>query len=88
MAEITTPLALTTLARVKDLLFDPSLFITVNATTTNASNSLSSTVVQTSKVIRIGQSISGPGIPAGAYIIAISVGTLPYRQTPPLEEPV
>jgi hypothetical protein len=74
--EQVTPLALTTLARVKDLLFDPSLYITVNATTANGSNSLSNTVVQTGKVIRIGQSIAGPGIPAGAYITAVSVGTL------------
>jgi hypothetical protein len=76
MAEVTSPLALTTLSRVKDLLFDPSLYITVNATTTSGSNSLSSTVVQTGKTIRIGQSISGPGIPVGAYVTAVAVGTL------------
>lgn len=71
-----TPYALTTLQRVKDLLFDPSLYINVNATVTNGSNSLTSTVVQTGKTIRLGQSIAGPGIPAGAYVTAVAVGTL------------
>lgn len=76
MAEVLSPYALTTLARVKDLLFDPSLYINVNATVTNGSNVLSSTVLQTGKTLRLGQSISGVGIPTGAYITAVSTGSI------------
>jgi hypothetical protein len=75
-----SPNALTTLQRVKDILFDPSLFITVSATTTSASNVLSSAIVQTGKVLRIGQGISGAGIPSGTYLTAVSPGTLTISQ--------
>lgn len=75
-----TPLALTTLARVKDLLFDPSLTIQVSATVTNASPSLSSVVLQTGKVVRIGQTISGPGIPSGTTVTAVSNGAMTLSQ--------
>jgi hypothetical protein len=71
-----TPYALTTLQRVKDLLFDPSLFINVSGTTTNGSNSITSAVVQTGKTIRVGQGIAGAGIPTGAYVTAVVTGTL------------
>lgn len=74
--ETVSPYALTTLQRCKDLLFDPSLFINVSATVTNGSNALSNTVLQNGKTLRVGQSISGVGIPAGAYITAISTGAL------------
>lgn len=76
MAEVVSPIALTTLQRVKDLLFDPSLVITLTGTTSVSSTSISSTVIQVGKTVRIGQTITGPGIPAGAYITASAVGTL------------
>lgn len=70
MAEVISPYALTTLQRVKDLLFDPSLYIQVSGNTTNNSPTVASTVVQTGKVIRVGQSVSGPGIPASTTVAA------------------
>ena len=74
--EQTTPYALTTLQRVKDLLFDPSLTIQVTCTTTEDSTALSSVVVQTGKTVRIGQTIYGPGIPANTTVTAISSGAM------------
>lgn len=70
MAEQVSPTALTTLARVKDLLFDPSLTIQLTGTTANGSPVVSSTVVPTGKVIRIGQTITGPGIPVNTTVTA------------------
>jgi hypothetical protein len=66
--EQVSPYGLTTLARVKDLLFDPSLTVQLTGTTTNDSAVVSSTVVPAGKVIRIGQTITGPGIPTGTTI--------------------
>jgi len=65
-----SPFALTTLQRVKDILFDPSLTIQVTGNTTSASTSVASTVVQTGKAIRVGQTITGPGIPSGTTVAA------------------
>jgi hypothetical protein len=68
--EQVSPTALTTLARVKDLLFDPSLTVQLTGITTNGSATVASTVVPAGKVIRIGQTITGPGIPANTTVTA------------------
>jgi len=70
MAEVTSPNALTTLARVKDILFDPSLTVQLTGATTNDSPTVSSTVIPAGKVIRIGQTITGTGIPASTTVLA------------------
>jgi len=80
MAEQISPLALTTLARVKDILFDPSQVIQVTGNTTNTSTTVASTVLQTGKVVRIGQTITGPGIPAGTTVAATTTNTLTLSQ--------
>jgi hypothetical protein len=80
MSEVVSPIALSTLQRVKDLLFDPSLTIQVTGNTTINSTSVASTVLQTGKVVRIGQTITGPGIPAGTTIAATSTNTLTLSQ--------
>jgi hypothetical protein len=74
MAEQLSPFALTTLARVKDLLFDPNKLISVTATTTQGSPNLSSVTIETAKTILIGQMITGGGIPTIATN-GIPVGT-------------
>jgi hypothetical protein len=86
--EQVSPYALTTLQRVKDLLFDPNQLITITATTTSSSNALSGVTVQTGKTLRVGQTITGGGIPtiagngipAGTTITAIGSGTLTLSQ--------
>jgi hypothetical protein len=80
MAEQISPYALTTLARVKDLLFDPSLTINVSATVTKDSAALSNVIIPTGKTVRIGQTISGPTIPSGTTITALSAGAMTLSQ--------
>lgn len=75
-----SPYALTTLQRVKDILFDPGLFITLSGTTTSLSVTVSSTAVQSGKTIRIGQTITGPGIPIGTTVMATTASTLTLSQ--------
>jgi hypothetical protein len=74
--EQVSPIALTTLQRVKDILFDPALTIQVTGTTTSASNAVTSAVIQAGKVVRVGQTITGPGIPAGTIVSATTSNTL------------
>lgn len=69
-----SPFALTTLQRVKDLLFDPGLTYSITGTLTNNSTNVSSITVQTAKTVRIGQIITGTGIPAGTTIAAYNSG--------------
>jgi hypothetical protein len=75
-----SPYALTTLQRVKDLLFDPQLTISVTGNTTSGSATVSSTVMQNSKVIRVGQTITGPGIPNGTTVLSTTTNTLTLSQ--------
>ena len=67
-----SPFALTTLQRVKDLLFDPFLTFTYSgASLTENSTSVTGVTVQTGKTPRVGQVIMGTGIPNGTKIAAI-----------------
>lgn len=86
--EQVSPFALTTLQRVKDLLFDPNKYIAITATTTQNSPTLSSVSIPTGKTVLVGQSITGSGIstiaangiPIGTVITAIGSGTLTLSQ--------
>jgi hypothetical protein len=79
--DVLSPFALTTLARVKDLLFDPNKTILVTGCTiTQNSNSISGATVPTGKNVVVGQQISGWGIPAGTTILAISGSTFIISQ--------
>lgn len=74
--EQVSPYALTTLQRVKDLLFDPSLTITVTGcATTSSSPTVTGVTVPGNKAIAAGQLISGLGIPAGASIKSVDSAT-------------
>jgi hypothetical protein len=76
-----SPFALTTLQRVKDLLFDPNKTILVTGCTITAnSNSISGATVPSGKTIIVGQQISGWGIPSGTTILAISGSTIIISQ--------
>jgi hypothetical protein len=78
--EVLLPYALTTLSRVKDRLFDPSQTINVNGTTTSGSPTVTSTVPQVGKVVRNGQPITGPGIPANTTVLSTTTTTLTLSQ--------
>jgi len=71
MAEQLSPYALTTLQRVKDLLFDPSLFVSLTTCVLNGTTDVTGVTVPTGKTIRVGQPITGTYIPAGTTIAAI-----------------
>jgi hypothetical protein len=76
-----SPFALTTLQRVKDLLFDPNKTILVTGCTiTQNSNSITGATVPAGSRIIVGQQISGWGIPSGTTILAISGATLVISQ--------
>jgi len=80
-ADLLSPFALTTLQRVKDLLFDPNKTILVTGCSiTTGSNSISGATVPTGKSVVVGQQISGWGIPAGTTILAISGSTFIISQ--------
>jgi hypothetical protein len=86
--EQVSPFALTTLQRVKDLLFDPNKLITITATTTNNSPALSSVTIPSGKTVLVGQIITGGGvptvatngIPVGTVITALGSGALTMSQ--------
>jgi hypothetical protein len=79
--DLLSPFALTTLQRVKDLLFDPNKTILVTGCAiTENSNSISGATVPTGKTVVVGQQISGWGIPAGTTILAISGSTFIISQ--------
>jgi hypothetical protein len=79
--DVLSPFALTTLARVKDLLFDPNQTILVTGCTiTQNSNSISEATIPTGKNVVVGQQISGWGIPTGTTILAISGSTFIISQ--------
>jgi hypothetical protein len=88
MAETLSPFALTTLARVKDLLFDPNKLISVTATTTLNSPNLSAVTVEAGKAVLIGQiitgggipTIAGNGVPVGTIVTGLGSGTLTMSQ--------
>jgi hypothetical protein len=67
-----SPFALTTLQRVKDLLFDPNLTISLTgAALASSSTNVTGLTVPAGKTIRVGQIIMGTGIPNGTTIAAI-----------------
>jgi hypothetical protein len=79
--DVLNPCALTTLQRVKDLLFDPnSTILLTGATLTNGGETVSAYTVATGRTIRAGQQISGLGIPAGATIASVNGATLTLSQ--------
>jgi hypothetical protein len=70
--DVLSPFALTTLQRVKDLLFDPNLtFSLTGASLTENSTDVTGVSVQTGKTLRVGQIINGTGIPNGTIVAAI-----------------
>jgi hypothetical protein len=86
--EQVSPFALTTLARVKDLLFDPNKLIAITATTTINTPALSSVTIPSGKTVLIGQIITGGGIPTiatngipvGTVVTGLGSGTLTMSQ--------
>jgi|GEM_PF-1863346 len=67
-----SPFALTTLSRVKDLLFDPSKTISLTgASLTENSTDVTGLSVPVNKAIFVGQLITGTGIPNGTTIAAV-----------------
>jgi hypothetical protein len=74
--DILSPFALTTLQRVKDILFDPNKTVSLTgASLTSGSANVTGITVQTGKSIQVGQTITGTGIPTGATIAAIISAT-------------
>jgi hypothetical protein len=75
-ADQVSPYALTTLQRVKDLLFDPNLTVSLTgASLTNNSTDVTGITVPTGKTIRVGQVITGTYIPVGTTITAVVSAT-------------
>jgi len=80
--DILSPFALTTLQRVKDLLFDPNQTILLTgASLTQGSETVTLFTVQTGKTVRAGQLISGLGILAGTTVASISGSTITLSQS-------
>lgn len=78
-ADILSPYALTTLQRVKDILFDPNRYISLTgASLTSGSNDVTGLSVPTGAKIFVGQTITGTGIPYGTTITAIISSTEIY----------
>lgn len=74
MSEQLLPYALTTVARVKDLLFDANRNVTTTGNT--ALNSANIAAVASITNLAIGQPISGLGIPAGTTITGLATGVI------------
>jgi hypothetical protein len=80
-SDILSPFALTTLQRVKDLLFDPNVTILLTgASLTNGSETVTAFAIATGKTPRAGQQISGLGILSGTTIASISGNTITLSQ--------
>jgi hypothetical protein len=75
MSEVVSPFALTTLARVKDLLFDPNLTISLTGCTLDGTTDVTNVTVPPGKVLRVGQTITGTYLPSGTTIAAIVSST-------------
>jgi hypothetical protein len=73
--EQVAPTALTTLQRVKDLLFDPNLTISLTGCVLNSTTNVTGVTVPAGKTIRVSQPITGTYIPAGTTIAAIVSST-------------
>lgn len=70
--DILSPFALTTLQRVKDRIFDPSNTVDLTgATVTSNSPQITNIAIPAGQTIRVGQTITGTGIPVGTTIAAI-----------------
>lgn len=74
--DVLLPYALTTLQRVKDLLFDPNQLITLTgAALTLNSTTITGITLQAGKQIMVGQIVLGTGIPTGTTIASIVSAT-------------
>jgi len=74
--DILSPLALTTLQRVKDILFDPGKTVDLTGCSlTSSSVDVTGVTVPNGKAIQVGQTVSGTGVPAGTTIAAIISAT-------------
>ena len=81
MAEQISPCALTTLPRVKDLLFDPNLTILVTGCSiTEDSPTITAGTIPQGRNVIAGQQISGLGIPSGTTVASISGSTITLSQ--------
>lgn len=70
--DVLTPLALTTLQRCKDILWDPNkTFFLTGASLTSGSPAVTGITVATGKTLQVGQTITGTGIPTGTTVAAI-----------------
>jgi hypothetical protein len=70
-----SPFALTTLQRVKDLLFDPNLTFNLTGCALNSTTAVTNVTVPTGKIIRVGQPITGTYIASGTTVAAIVSST-------------
>lgn len=78
-ADVLSPYALTTLQRVKDILFDPSKVITLaGAIVTSGSADVTGITVQPGKTVQVGQIVVGAGIAPGTTIGAVISATEIY----------
>ena len=81
MSEQLSPFALTTLQRVKDLLFDPNQTILVTGCAiVQNSTTVSGGTIPTGRNVVAGQQISGLGIPSGTTVASISGSTITLSQ--------
>jgi hypothetical protein len=79
--DVLSPYALTTLQRVKDLLFDPGKTILLTgATLTQGSETVTAFTTPTGATVRAGQQISGLGILTGTTVASISGSTITLSQ--------
>jgi hypothetical protein len=79
--DVLSPFALTTLQRVKDILFDPNKTILLTgATLTNGSETVTAFTIPTGRTVVAGQQISGVGILTGTTIAGISGNTITLSQ--------
>lgn len=70
-----SPFALTTLQRVKDLLFDPNLTFSLTGCILNGTSDVTGVTVQTGKTLRVGQTVTGTYIPSGTTVAAVLSAT-------------
>jgi hypothetical protein len=73
--EQVSPFALTTLQRVKDLVLDPNLTISLTGCVLNGTTDVTGVTLLSGKRIMVGQPISGTYIPAGTTIAAVVSST-------------
>lgn len=72
------PYALTSLQRVKDLIWDPNSYLQPIGNVVNGSATINNVTPMTN--IQVGQTISGAGIPSGTTIVSVGVGSVVISQ--------